>query len=141
MLTDFPSRQPLNSSAIVSTGQVLGRKFWRKILPTWVKSENLAEFFADFRPSISWKSGRKKFHQESSTNSTSHKINFFHREIWNLGGTRVSILRCSSRRTAPRLASFNCRTCPRRCCQEMVDPWKRPGRCLERQRKSARTCL
>ena len=42
--------------------------------------ENLAKNFADVRPSISRKIGRKKFHEKSSANSTSHEIRFFHRE-------------------------------------------------------------
>ena len=42
------------------------------------RGENLAKFLADFRPSISKKSGRKKFHEKSSTNSTSHETKFFH---------------------------------------------------------------
>ena len=39
--------------------------------------ENLAKFFADFRPSISRENGRKKFHEKSSTFSTVHQIKFF----------------------------------------------------------------
>ena len=42
--------------------------------------ENLAKNFADFRPSISRTFGRKKFHEKSSANSTSHEIEFFHSE-------------------------------------------------------------
>ena len=34
------------------------------------RSENVANIFADFRPSIARKSGRKKFHEKSSTSST-----------------------------------------------------------------------
>ena len=46
--------------------------------------EKMAKFFADFRPSISRKSGRKKFHEELATNSAGREIKFFHRET--LGG-------------------------------------------------------
>ena len=35
--------------------------------------ENLAKHFADFRPSIPRKNARKKFHEKSSTNFTSHE--------------------------------------------------------------------
>ena len=41
-------------------------------------SENLAKNFADFCPSISMESVRKKFHEKSSTFSTLHQIKFFH---------------------------------------------------------------
>ena len=50
------------------------------------RSENLAKNFAEFRPLISRKSGRKKFHKKSSTFSTRDETKFFHREI--LGGGR-----------------------------------------------------
>ena len=46
--------------------------------------EILANFFADFRPSISRENGRKSFHEKSSTFSTVHKIKFFH--CCNSGG-------------------------------------------------------
>ena len=46
--------------------------------------ENLAKNSADFRPSISRKAGRKKFHEKLAANSTSRETNFFHRET--LGG-------------------------------------------------------
>ena len=49
-------------------------------------SENLAKNFADFRPLISRKSGRKKFHEKSSTYSTKDETKFFHREILGSGG-------------------------------------------------------
>ena len=42
--------------------------------------ENLAKFFADFRPSISRKSGCKKFHEKSSTNFAGRETKFFNRE-------------------------------------------------------------
>ena len=35
------------------------------------RGKSLAKCFADFRPSISWKSGRKKCHEKSSTTFTS----------------------------------------------------------------------
>ena len=41
-------------------------------------SENLAKNFADFRPSISRESVRKKSHEKSSTFSPLHQIKFFH---------------------------------------------------------------
>ena len=53
--------------------------------------ENLANFFGDFCPSISRKSVHKKFHEKSSTNSTSHETKFFHRET--LGAWRHKALR------------------------------------------------
>ena len=56
------------------------------------RGENLARNFADFRPSISRKIGRKKFHENSSANSTSHDIKFFHREplrLWEPVGTKL----------------------------------------------------
>ena len=34
--------------------------------------EKMAKLFADFRPSISRKSGRKKFHEKLGTNSAGH---------------------------------------------------------------------
>ena len=42
--------------------------------------EKLAKYFADFRPSISRKSGRKKFHEKLATNSAGREIKFFHCE-------------------------------------------------------------
>ena len=61
-------------------------KFWRNFSPTWAKNaaKKMAKFFADFRPSISRKSGRKKFHEKLATNSAGREIKFFHRET--LGG-------------------------------------------------------
>ena len=50
------------------------------------RSENLAKHFADFRPLICRKSGRKKFHEKSSTFSTKDETKFFHREILGGGG-------------------------------------------------------
>ena len=41
-------------------------------------SENWAKNFADFRPSVSRESVRKKFHAKSLTFSTLHQIKFFH---------------------------------------------------------------
>ena len=64
-------------------------------------SETFAKSFADFRASISRKSGHKKFHEKSSTNSTSRDTNFFHGErLWEgawghnilLGFTDISFL-------------------------------------------------
>ena len=48
------------------------------------RRENLAKNFANFRPLIFRKSGRKKFHEKSSTFSTRDETKFFHRKI--LGG-------------------------------------------------------
>ena len=50
------------------------------------RCEILAKTFAYFRPLISRKSGRKKFHEKSSTCSTRGETNFFHREILGVGG-------------------------------------------------------
>ena len=48
-------------------------------------SEIFAKKFADFRPWISRKSGRKKFHEKSSTVSTRAETKFFHSEILGVG--------------------------------------------------------
>ena len=48
--------------------------------------EKMAKFFADFRPSISKKRGRKKFHEKLATNSAGREIKFFHRETLGVGG-------------------------------------------------------
>ena len=50
--------------------------------------EHLAKHFADFRPSISAKNGRKKFHEKSSTNFTIHETKFFHRETLGAWGPK-----------------------------------------------------
>ena len=49
------------------------------------RSELLARNFADFRPLISRKSGRKKFHEKSMRDETK----FFHREILGVGGPNI----------------------------------------------------
>ena len=48
--------------------------------------EKMAKIFADFRPSISRKSGRKKFHEKLGTDSAGHEIKFFHRETLGVWG-------------------------------------------------------
>ena len=48
--------------------------------------EKMAKCFADFRPSISRKSGRKKFHEKLATNSARSAIKFFHRETLGVWG-------------------------------------------------------
>ena len=53
------------------------------------RSEILAKIFADFRPSISRESGRKKFHEISSSFSTRDETKIFHREILGVGGPKV----------------------------------------------------
>ena len=53
------------------------------------RSEILAKNVADFRPLTSRKSGRKKFHEKSSTFSTKDKTKFFHREILGVGGPKT----------------------------------------------------
>ena len=50
------------------------------------------EFFADFRPSISRKSGRKKFHRKLATTSAGREIKFFHRETLEFGGFTVHVI-------------------------------------------------
>ena len=55
------------------------------------RGENLAKHFADFRPSIYRKIGRKKFHEKSPAKSTSHDIKFFHRETLGACGHNNSI--------------------------------------------------
>ena len=51
------------------------------------RGENLVKNFSDFRPSISRKNRRKKFHEKFSANSTGHEIKFFHRETLGAWGT------------------------------------------------------
>ena len=48
--------------------------------------EKMAKFFADFRPSISRNSGRKKFHEKLVTNLAGREIKFFHRETLGVWG-------------------------------------------------------
>ena len=59
------------------------------------RGENLAKCFANFRPSISMKSGRKKFHEKSTTHSTSHETKLFHSET--LGAWGHKKLCCDSK--------------------------------------------
>ena len=56
-------------------------------------SEILAKKFADFRPLISWKSGRKKFHENSSTFPTREETVLFHRKLLRVGRQIASDLR------------------------------------------------
>ena len=60
-------------------------------------SKKMGEFFATFRPSISRKSGRKKFHEKLATNSAGREIEFFHCEplgVWgHKNGYRTKIVR------------------------------------------------
>ena len=51
----------------------------------------MAKHFADFRPSISRRSGHKKFHAKLATNSAGHETKFFHRETLELGGATFSV--------------------------------------------------
>ena len=51
--------------------------------------EKMAKNFADFRPSISRKSGRKKFHEKLATDSAGREIKFFHRETLGVWGHKV----------------------------------------------------
>ena len=51
--------------------------------------EKMAKYFADFRPSISKKSGCKKFHEKLATNSAGREIKFFHRETLGVGGHKM----------------------------------------------------
>ena len=53
--------------------------------------EKMAKIFADFRPSISRKSGRKKFHEKLGTNSAGHEIKFFHRETLGVCGHKACV--------------------------------------------------
>ena len=59
--------------------------------------EILAKFFADFRPSISRETGRKEFHEKSSTFSTVHQIKFFH--CCNSGGLGAQIFNRSGKKS------------------------------------------
>ena len=55
------------------------------------RGENLAKFLADFHPSVSKKSGRKTFHEKSSTNSTSHETKFIHCETLGAWGHNTKV--------------------------------------------------
>ena len=75
------------------------------VTPKSPESEILAKFLADaggkcgeklakkfsphFRPSISRKSGRKKFDEKSSTNPTSHETKFFCRKTLGAWGHKL----------------------------------------------------
>ena len=59
--------------------------------------EKMAKFFADFRPSISRKSGRKKFHEKLATNSAGREIKFFHRETLGVWGHKIKNVMISKR--------------------------------------------
>ena len=48
--------------------------------------ERMATFFADFRPSSSRKSGRKKLHEKLATNSPGCEIKLFRRETLGVWG-------------------------------------------------------
>ena len=50
--------------------------------------EILAKNFADFRPSISRRSGRKKFHEKLATDSAGRERKFFHRETLGAWGAQ-----------------------------------------------------
>ena len=56
------------------------------------RGEHLAKLFADFRPSISRQSGRKKFHEKSSTKFPSREttLKFFHCETLGAWGPKNS---------------------------------------------------
>ena len=56
--------------------------------------DKMANFFADFRPSISRKSGRKKLHEKLATNSAGREIKFFHRETLGVWGHKVWEIGC-----------------------------------------------
>ena len=76
--------------------------------------EKMAKFFADFRPSIFRKSGRRKFHKKLATNSGGREIKFFHRET--LGGWgRASNLECANGRgrSGGQAARGHPKACPR----------------------------
>ena len=60
-----------------------------KCSPTWAKSaaKKWQFVFADFRPSVSRKSGRMKCYEKLATSSAGREIKFFHREtlgVWRL---------------------------------------------------------
>ena len=78
--------------------------------------EKMAKCFADFRPSISRKSGREKFHEKLATNSAGREIKFFHRETLGVWGHNN--WRCQPEFRAQLLQSFcfegNCCN-PREC--------------------------
>ena len=54
--------------------------------------EKMVKSFTDFRPAISRKRGRKKFHEKLATNSAGHEIKFFHRETLGAWGHKLSII-------------------------------------------------
>ena len=69
--------------------------------------EKMAKFFADFRPSISRKSGRKKFHETLATNSAGREMKFFTARLWEFGGARLLARRKGvSRKGAARWGRF-----------------------------------
>ena len=58
--------------------------------------ENLAKNFADFRPSISRRSGHKKLHEKLAANSAGRETkSSFTARLWELGGA-TSLLHCGS---------------------------------------------
>ena len=51
--------------------------------------EKMVKFFADFRPSISRKSGHKRFHEKLATDSAGREIKLFHRETLGVWGHKI----------------------------------------------------
>ena len=50
--------------------------------------EKLAKNFTDFRPSISRRSGRKKFHEKLASNLAGRETKFFHHEALGAWGRK-----------------------------------------------------
>ena len=79
-----------------NSGEILrrhGRKMRRKIGKIF---RRLSSF--NFQDSGVRRSGRKKFHQKSSTNSTSHETKFFHSETLGASGHKVIVTRFETTR-------------------------------------------
>ena len=93
-------------TALLSLGRGAAKKNERQLVPAIPQSEVLAKFFkeigekcgeilanffADFRPSMSRENGRKKCHEKSSTFSTVHQIKFFSLlQLWGPRGPKAN---------------------------------------------------
>ena len=95
------------------------------------------ENFADFRPSISKRSGRKKSHEKVPTNSASCETRFFHCEtlgawgLWHFKprcGLKMfcnSDLRFGHQSPSPRCMSDEAAPCAQECEQQAPGPQER----------------
>ena len=97
-----------------------GRKTWRTFREKFRR-------FAEFRPLISRRSGRKKFHEKLSTISASRETKFFHRETLGAWGHKK---RCGSKLRSQEIAACvleisGTSTCP---SEKNKGGWKTQGR-------------